>query len=205
MIETYIVKIMVVVEVWDIVPNNESLKIKWKSKASEVEDEAIGEDSHLDVETTRTSIATTVKNLDTMPQIAGTELKILPIASKQQLMWIITLLFFLLLMIQVFRMMFGTLTPVLATTCAGRKNFSWNSQKEFMKVWAREILQNSPLKANGRSKSFKKMVSPSIFSIFIICLTWIVIFSVSVNYSKKDINYKWKTMTFDRKLQKEAS
>ena len=178
MIETYIVKIMVMVEVGDIVPNNESLKIKWKSKASEIEDEAIGEDSHLDVETTRTSIATTVKNLDTMPQIAGTELKILPIASKQQLMWIITLLFFLLLMIQVFRMMFGTLTPVLATTCAGRKNFSWNSQKEFMKVWAREILQNSPLKANGRSKSFKKMVSPSIFSVSYTHLTLPTIYSV---------------------------
>ena len=122
------------VEVGDVVSNNESLKIKWSFKASEIEDKAIGEDLHLDVETTRTSNATTVKNLDTMPRIAGTELKILPISLKQQMIWVITLLFFLLMMIEVFRMMFGTLTRVLATTCAGRKNFLWNSQKEFMKV-----------------------------------------------------------------------
>ena len=64
------------------VPNNEPLKIKWSYKALEVDDEAIGENLHLDVETTRTSNATTVKNLDTMPRIAGTELKILPISPK---------------------------------------------------------------------------------------------------------------------------
>ena len=70
-------------EVGDVILNNEPLKIKWISKASEVEDEAIGEDLHLDVEIIRTSNATTVKNLNTMPRIAGTELKILPISLKQ--------------------------------------------------------------------------------------------------------------------------
>ena len=40
MIETHI--LVVVVEIGDVVPNNEPLKIKWRSKASEVEDEAIG-------------------------------------------------------------------------------------------------------------------------------------------------------------------
>jgi len=39
---------MVVVEARDVVPYKEPLKIKWRSKASEVEDEAIGEYSHLD-------------------------------------------------------------------------------------------------------------------------------------------------------------
>ena len=116
-----LIEIVVVVEVGDMVPNSEPLKIKWRSKASEVEDEATGEDLHLDVETIRTSNATTVKNLDTMPRIAGTGLKVLPIPSKQQMMWVITLLFFLLMMIQVFIMMFGTLIRVLTTTCAGRK------------------------------------------------------------------------------------
>ena len=107
-----------------VVPNNEQLKIKWSSKASEVEDETIEKDLHLDVETTRMSNTTTVKNLNTMLRIASTELKILLISPKQQMMWVITLFFFLLMMIQVFRMMFGTLTRVLATTCAGRNNFS---------------------------------------------------------------------------------
>ena len=124
MIEAHIVEVMVVIEVGAVVPNNKPLKIKWSSKASEVKDEAIGEDLHLDVETTRTSNATTVKSLDTMPRIAGTELKILPISLKQQMMWVVTLLFFLLMMIQVFRIIFGTLTRVLATTCTGRKNLS---------------------------------------------------------------------------------
>ena len=112
------------VEAGDIVPNNEPLKIRWSSKALEVEDEAIREDSHLDVEIKRTSNTTTVKNLDTMLRIAGTELNILPISLKQQKMWVITLLFVLLMMIQVFRMMFGILTWVLATTCVRRDNFS---------------------------------------------------------------------------------
>ena len=43
MIEAHIVEVMVVVEVRDVVPKNEPLKIKWSSKASEVEDEVIGE------------------------------------------------------------------------------------------------------------------------------------------------------------------
>ena len=73
MIEAHIIEVVVVVEVGDMVPNNEPLKIKWSSKAAEVEDEAIGKDLHLDVETTRMSNVTTVKNLDTMPQIAGTD------------------------------------------------------------------------------------------------------------------------------------
>ena len=76
MIEAYIVEVVVVVEVGDMVLDNEPLKIKWRYKASEVEDEAIRKDLHLDVETIRTSNATTVKNLDTMPRIAGTELKL---------------------------------------------------------------------------------------------------------------------------------
>ena len=54
MIEAHIVEVVVVVEVGDVVPNNEPLKIKCSSKASEVEDEAIGKDLHRDVETTRT-------------------------------------------------------------------------------------------------------------------------------------------------------
>jgi len=134
MIEAYISEVVIVIEVGDVVPNNEPLKIKWSSKASEVEDEVIGEDLYLDMKTIRTSNATTVKNLDTVPWIAGTRLKILPISSKQQMMWVITLHFFLLMMIQVFRMVFGTLTRVLVITCVGRKNFSWNPQKEFMEV-----------------------------------------------------------------------
>ena len=64
---------MVMAEARDVVPNNEPLKIKWRFKASKVEDEAIGEDLYLDVETTRTSNATTVRNLDTMPRITGTD------------------------------------------------------------------------------------------------------------------------------------
>ena len=124
MIEAHILEVVVVVEVGGVVPNNEPLKIKWSSRASEVEDEAIGEDLHLNVKIIRTSNATTVKNLDTMPRITGIELKIFPISPKQQMMWVITLLFFLLMMNQVFKMIFGTLTRVLATTCAGRKNFS---------------------------------------------------------------------------------
>ena len=36
-----------------MVPNNEPLKIKWSFKASEVEDEAIGEDLYLDVENSK--------------------------------------------------------------------------------------------------------------------------------------------------------
>ena len=134
MIEAHIVEVMVAVEVGGVVPNNELIKIKWRFQASEVEDETIGEDLYLNVETIRMSNTTTVKNLDTMSQIAGIKLKILPISPKQQMMWVITLFFFLLMIIQVFRMIFGTLTRVLATTCAGRKNFSWNSQKEFMEV-----------------------------------------------------------------------
>ena len=84
MIEAHIVDVVVVVEVGDVVPINEPLKIKWSSKTSEVEGEAIGEDLHLDVKITRSSNATTVKNLDIIPQIAGTELKILSISPKQQ-------------------------------------------------------------------------------------------------------------------------
>ena len=61
MIETHIVEVVVVAEVGDVVPNNEPLKIKWSSKASEVEDETTEEDLHLDVKITRTSNATTVK------------------------------------------------------------------------------------------------------------------------------------------------
>ena len=183
MIEAHILE--VVVAVGDVVPNNEPLRIQWSSKASEVEDEATGEDLHLDVETTRTSNATTVKNLDTMPRIAGTELKILPILSKQQMTWVITHFFFLLMMIQVFRMMFGTLTRVLATTCAEKKNFSWNSQKELMKVWAWEILQNFPLKAKVRSKLPKKNGKPEyIFNVYYIP-NMKLIFSASVKYSKR--------------------
>ena len=41
------VVVMVVAEAGDVVPNNEPLKIKWRPKALEVEDETIGEDSHL--------------------------------------------------------------------------------------------------------------------------------------------------------------
>ena len=88
MIDAHIVEVVLVVEVRDVVPNNEPLKIKWRFKASKVEDEAIGKDLHLDVKITRTSNATTVKNLDTMPRIAGTELKIL-ISLKQQMMSVI--------------------------------------------------------------------------------------------------------------------
>ena len=114
MIEAHIVEVVVMVDAgtW-----SEPLKIKWSSIASEIDDKTIEKDLHLDVKTTRTSNTTTVKNLNTMPQIAGTELKILPISPKQQMMWVITLLFFFLMMIQVFRMMFGTLTRVLATIC----------------------------------------------------------------------------------------
>jgi len=54
MIEAYIVEVVVIVEVWDMVPNNESFKIKWRSKDSEAEDEEIGKDSYLDVKTIRT-------------------------------------------------------------------------------------------------------------------------------------------------------
>ena len=43
MIEAHIVGAVVVEEIGDVVPNNEPFKIKWNSKASEVEDEAIGE------------------------------------------------------------------------------------------------------------------------------------------------------------------
>ena len=59
MTEAHIVEVVIVVEVRDVVPNNKPLKIKWRSKASKVEDEAIREDSHLDIETTRMSYATT--------------------------------------------------------------------------------------------------------------------------------------------------
>ena len=52
MTETHIVKVMVMVKAGEVVPNNEPLKIKRKSKASEVEEEAIKEDSHLGVKTT---------------------------------------------------------------------------------------------------------------------------------------------------------
>ena len=55
MIEAHIVEVVVMVEVGDVVPNNESLKIKWSSKALEVKDEAIGEDLHLGGEPIRTS------------------------------------------------------------------------------------------------------------------------------------------------------
>ena len=82
MIETNIVEVVVTVEVGDMFPNNDPLKIKWRSKALEVENKAIREDSHLNVKTTRTFNATTVINLNTMPRIAGTELKILPISLK---------------------------------------------------------------------------------------------------------------------------
>ena len=85
MIEAHIVEVVVMVQAGDVVPNNEPFKIKQSSKASEVKNEAIGEDLHLDMKITRTSSATTVKNLDTMLQITGTELKILPIQPKQQL------------------------------------------------------------------------------------------------------------------------
>ena len=57
MIGAHIVEVVVVVEVGDVVPNNEPLKIKWSFKASEVEDGAIGKDLYLDVKTTRTSNA----------------------------------------------------------------------------------------------------------------------------------------------------
>ena len=86
----------------------------------------------------------------------------------------------------------------------GRKNFLLNSQEEFIEVWAWEILQNFPLKAKGRSESIKKMVNLSIFLLFIIFLIWIVIFSVSVNYSKKDTKYIWRTIIFDWKMQKKT-
>ena len=60
-----------------MVPNKEPLKIKWRSKVSKVEVEAIR-----DVETTRMSNAIIIINLDTIPRIACTELKILPISLK---------------------------------------------------------------------------------------------------------------------------
>jgi len=82
MIETNIVEVVVTVEVGDMFPNNDPLKIKWRSKALEVENKAIREDSHLDEKTTRTFNTTTIINLNTMPRIAGTELKILPISLK---------------------------------------------------------------------------------------------------------------------------
>ena len=52
MIETHVVE--VVVEAGDMVHNNKTLKIKWRSKASKVEDEVIREYSHLDMGITRT-------------------------------------------------------------------------------------------------------------------------------------------------------
>jgi len=67
-------------------PNNEPLKIKWRSKASEVEDETIGKDSHLGVETIRNIQCYNCENLNTVSQIVGTELKILLISPKQQMM-----------------------------------------------------------------------------------------------------------------------
>jgi len=82
MIETNIVEVVVTVEVGDMFSNNDPLKIKWRSKALEVENKAIREDSHLVVKTTRTFNTTTIINLNTMPRIAGTELKILPISLK---------------------------------------------------------------------------------------------------------------------------
>ena len=81
MIEAHIVEVMI--KVGDMVLNNEPLKIKWRSKVSEVKDKVIGKESYLDMKIIRMSNATTVKNLDIMPRIAGTGLKILPISSKQ--------------------------------------------------------------------------------------------------------------------------
>ena len=49
MIKAHKVEVVVVVEVGDMVPNNEPLKIKWRPKASEDKDETIGEDLHLGV------------------------------------------------------------------------------------------------------------------------------------------------------------
>lgn len=61
------------VEAGGVLPNNETLKIKWRPKASEVEDEAIEGDSHLGMGITRMFSGTTVINLGTMPRIAGTK------------------------------------------------------------------------------------------------------------------------------------
>ena len=161
------------VESGDVVPNNESLKIKWRFKASEDEDETIREDSHLCVKTIRMFSAITVTSLGTMIQIVGTKLKSKPIYPKQQTMWVTILLFFLFIMIQVFRMILDTLTRVLATTCARRK-------KLFMKLTER-VHENVSLRVlklecffktpDQRLKSIKRRISPSSFPMFTIFLT----------------------------------
>ena len=79
MIKAHKVEVVVVAEVRDVVPKNEPLKIKWWPKASEDEEETIGEDPHLGVKTTRMFSAITVTNLDNMLQIVGTKLKSKPI------------------------------------------------------------------------------------------------------------------------------
>ena len=72
MIKAHKAEVVVVIEAEDMVPNNEPLKIKWRPKASEDEDETIGEDPHMGMETT-------VTNLDTMLRVVSTRPKSKPI------------------------------------------------------------------------------------------------------------------------------
>ena len=75
MIEAHIVKVVVVVEVGDMVPNNKHSKSSGNSKLQEDEDEAIGEDPHLGMKTIRMFSAVTITSLGTMLQIVGTKSK----------------------------------------------------------------------------------------------------------------------------------
>ena len=91
------------------------------------------------------------------------------------------------MMIQVFRMMFGTLTRVLATTCVERK-------KPFMKlaegVHESVSLGDSsklPIEGKRKIKIYQKDGKPE----YILDVYYIptIIFSALVNYSKKDKVY----------------
>ena len=108
------------------------------------------------------------------------------------------------MMIQVFRMMFDTLTRVLATTCAGRKNYSWNSQKEFMEVSLGDS-SKPPVEGKGKIKIYQKDGKPEyIFDVYYIPNMNNNILSIG-QLLEKEYKVQMENNIFGWKMQKEAS
>lgn len=115
---------MAVVEARGVKLTNNPTKGSRIIKAPEVEDEDATEeeeDSHMDVETPRTSNASTATSLDTMPRIVGTKTMNKPMLQKQQMILVMILSYFSLMMIQVHNMRHSISILAQAITCVGRK------------------------------------------------------------------------------------
>jgi hypothetical protein len=115
------------VEAGDVILTKDLAKVNKWIKASEVEDEKATEeekDPHIDVETPRISNAATARSLDIMPQIVGTKTMNKSMLHKQQMIFVVSLPYFSLMMIQIYNMRLCTLILAQAIICVGGEIYS---------------------------------------------------------------------------------